>query len=339
MSLALSEFLDWRKHGYADTRALGEGLQALVNEGLDQLPLPAGGQTLERWQALACVAGHDLGLCKLFEGHTDALAIMQELHADLPDSCSTWGMWAAEPPQARVNLRLQGEELRLYGRKAWCSGAAVVSHALMTVWDPQDRQQLVAVKLDQPGVTVTTEGWRAVGMGATGSVEVIFDNAQAVAIGDPGAYLARPGFWQGAIGIAACWQGAARGIAQRLLLHASRHDEPHALAHLGAVDIALHSASSVLHAAAVSLDSTPHDDAELLARRCRGVVEQSTEYIMMHVGRALGASPYCKDAHFARLIADLPVFLRQSHAERDLAVLGQLTAGSNGATPSRKWLL
>ncbi|MGG5275811.1 hypothetical protein ACQZ2E_22905, partial [Pseudomonas syringae pv. coryli] len=48
---ALSEFLDWRKHGYADTRALGECLQALVNEGLDQLPLPARGQTLERWRA------------------------------------------------------------------------------------------------------------------------------------------------------------------------------------------------------------------------------------------------------------------------------------------------
>lgn len=83
---ALSEFLDWRKHGYADTRALGECLQALVNEGLDQLPLPARGQTLERWRALACVAGHDLGLCKLYEGHTDALAIMAELGAPPPNN-------------------------------------------------------------------------------------------------------------------------------------------------------------------------------------------------------------------------------------------------------------
>jgi len=62
---ALSEFLDWRKHGYADTRALGECLQALVNEGLDQLPLPARGQTLERWRALASGSGHHQGLLKL----------------------------------------------------------------------------------------------------------------------------------------------------------------------------------------------------------------------------------------------------------------------------------
>jgi hypothetical protein len=38
MNQALSEFLDWRKHGYADAKALGECLRALVDEGLDQLP-------------------------------------------------------------------------------------------------------------------------------------------------------------------------------------------------------------------------------------------------------------------------------------------------------------
>ncbi|HEX8592901.1 MAG TPA: acyl-CoA dehydrogenase family protein [Pseudomonas sp.] len=339
MSLALSEFLDWRKHGYADTTALGECLQALVNERLDQLPQPGGGQTLERWQALACIAGHDLGLCKLFEGHTDALSIMHALQAPLPVQGSTWGMWAAEPPKDRVNVRPDSGSLLLNGRKAWCSGAAVLSHALITTWDQQDRQQLVAVKLDQPGVTVTTDGWRAIGMGATGSVQVLFDNAWGEAVGDPGAYLARPGFWQGGIGIAACWYGAARALAQCLLQQTIKHEEPHAMAHLGAVDVALHAASSVLHAAAVSLDSNPDDDAELLARRCRGVIEHTAEQVIFHVGRAMGAGPYCKDAHFARLIADLPVFLRQSHAERDLQALGQLTARPGLIGPSRKWLL
>ncbi|MNG16551.1 hypothetical protein D3C84_1004790 [compost metagenome] len=55
----------------------------------------------------------------------------------------------------------------------------------------------------------------------------------------------------------------------------------------------------------------------------RAVVEHSAEQVILHVGHALGAGPYCKDRQFARLIADLPVFLRQSHAERDLAALGR----------------
>ncbi|EPM62784.1 hypothetical protein A262_04962 [Pseudomonas syringae pv. actinidiae ICMP 19073] len=337
MTDALSEFLDWRKHGYADTRALGECLQALVNEGLDQLPLPARGQTLERWQALACVAGHDLGLCKLYEGHTDALAIMAELGAPPPEQFSTWGMWAAEPPQARVTLSGKGDSLRLNGRKAWCSGANALSHALITVWDEAHRQQLVAVRLDQPGVHITNDGWRAVGMGATGSVEVVFENAAGQLVGPPGGYLQRPGFWQGGIGIAACWYGASRSIAQRLLAHIGKREEPHALAHLGAVDVALHAAIDVLRAAAVHLDQAPTEPAEVLARRCRAYVEQSAELVIQHVGRAVGAGPYCKDAHFARLIADLPVFLRQSHAEQDLAALGQLAGKQLQAV--RPWSL
>lgn len=318
----LQAFLQRQSADYADTRALGRCLRELVEAGLDQLPLPGSGRTLERFQRLAEVGGHDLGLCKLYEGHTDALAIIQQLGGS-PTSASTWGMWAAEPPQARVRVSPQGRSVALNGRKAWCSGAAVLSHALLTAWDEQDRQQLVAVALDQPGVTVTDQGWHAVGMGVTGSVEVLFDGAEGQAIGNPGDYLRRPGFWQGGLGIAACWYGAAQSIAERLRSHCAQREEPYALAHLGAVDSALHAAADVLRASARTLDAAPLDNAELLARRARAVVENAAEQVIRHVGRALGAGPYCKDQQFARLIADLPVFLRQSHAERDLAALGQ----------------
>ncbi|VVO45125.1 acyl-CoA dehydrogenase family protein [Pseudomonas fluorescens] len=318
----LQGFLHRQTPDYADTQALGRCLRALVEAGLDRLPLPGSGRTLERFQALAEVGGHDLGLCKLYEGHTDALAIIQQLGGS-PTPDSTWGMWAAEPPQARVKVSPQEQSIVLNGCKAWCSGAAVLSHGLLTAWDEQDRQQLVAVALDQPGVTITDQGWHAVGMGATGSVDVLFDGARAHAIGPPGHYLQRPGFWQGGIGIAACWYGAAQSIAERLRSQCAHREEPHALAHLGAVDSALQAAADVLRSSALSIDAAPLDDAELLARRVRAVVEHSAEQVIRHVGHALGAGPYCKDRQFARLIADLPVFLRQSHAERDLAALGR----------------
>jgi alkylation response protein AidB-like acyl-CoA dehydrogenase len=318
----LQGFLQQQAPDYADTQALGRCLRAMVEAGLDQLPLPGDGQTLARFQRLAEVGGHDLGLCKLYEGHTDALAIIQQLGGS-PTPASTWGMWAAEPPQAKVRLSPSGHMVSLNGRKAWCSGAAVLSHALLTAWDEQDRQQLVAVALDQPGVNVTTDGWQAVGMGATGSVEVVFEGAEAQAIGNPGDYLQRPGFWQGGIAIAACWYGAAQSIAERLRRHCAQRPEPHALAHLGAVDSALHAAAQVLRASALTIDANPLDNAELLARRARAVVEHSAERVIRHVGHALGAGPFCKDRQFAQLMADLPVFLRQSHAERDLAALGE----------------
>jgi len=330
----LHRYLARRPADYPHTVALGNCLRALVEAGLDHLPLPGSGHTLERFQQLAEVGGHDLGLCKLFEGHTDALAIIEQL-GGTPTPGSTWGMWAAEPPQARVKISPAGHMVALHGRKAWCSGAAVLSHALLTAWDADDQQQLVAVALDQPGVTVTEQGWQAVGMAATGSIEVLFDGAEAQAIGNPGDYLQRPGFWQGGIGIAACWYGAARQIAEALRAQCGQRPEPHALAHLGAVDAALQAAGDVLRFSALHIDAHPEDNAELLARRARAVVEQSAEQVMREVGRALGAGPFCKDRQFARLSADLPVFLRQSHAERDLAALGQLVAGQS----SEAWTL
>lgn len=325
----LQSYLARRAPDYPATAALGQCLRAMVEAGLDRLPLPGSGHTLERFQRLAAVGGHDLGLCKLYEGHTDALAIIEQL-GGTPTPGSTWGMWAAEPPQARVKVNPAGHMVNLNGRKAWCSGAAVLSHALLTAWDADDQQQLVAVALDQPGVTITEQGWQAVGMSATGSVEVVFENAEAQAIGDPGDYLRRPGFWQGGIGIAACWYGAARQIGERLRQHCAERDEPHALAHLGAVDSALQAAADVLRFSALQIDAQPEADAELLARRARAVVEQSAEQVLRDTGRALGAGPFCQDRRFAHLMADLPVFLRQSHAERDLAALGQKVAQQPG---------
>jgi hypothetical protein len=55
---------------------------------------------------------------------------------------------------------------------------------------------------------------------------------------------------------------------------------------------------------------------------------------MHHATRALGAGPLCRNARFARALADLPVFLRQSHAERDLAALGELIAAPRAVDTS-----
>jgi hypothetical protein len=49
---------------------------------------------------------------------------------------------------------------------------------------------------------------------------------------------------------------------------------------------------------------------------------------MHRVGRALGAGPLSHDEAHSRRVADLTVYLRQHHAERDLAELGALVAGS-----------
>ncbi|OEZ63846.1 hypothetical protein DUGA6_03470 [Duganella sp. HH105] len=311
----------------------GAQLVELIEAGLDRLPSPGGGATLQRWQALALVAGHDLSLLKLYEGHTDALAILSELSGPSITTAS-WGVWCAEPPGAVVTLMESGSgSFRLYGRKQWCSGAASLSHALVSCRDAGGQPWLVAVALRQPGVAVTEDGWHAVGMAASGSVDVVFDGAEAWPVGEAGSYLRRPGFWHGGAGIAACWFGAAQSLAD--YLHAAVRDQSHAdahrLAHLGEVDIALSAAAALLRATAAAIDADPGADASLLVLRARLAVESAASSVLRHATRALGAGPLCRDPAFARMAADLPVFLRQSHAERDLATLGELVSGQKEA--------
>lgn len=329
--LRLANLLAGQPHGFS----VGQGLGQLVDAGLDTLALPATGRTLERWQSLAAVAAHDLPLVKLFEGHTDALAILQELNADLSSSDSAtrrmWGTWCAEPPDARLEMVAgnNASEGTLHGTKAWCSGAHAATHAVVSCWDADGQPRLAAVALDQPGVAVTDDGWHAVGMASTKSVDVRFDGAIAMPVGGPGDYVGRPGFWQGGAGIAACWYGGAEGIAEMTRQRCGPKPDPHRLAHLGAIDVALAGASAVLRETADWIDAHPTESAQLHATRARLVCERAATEVVFHAGRALGAAPLCRDARFAQAMADLPVFIRQSHAERDLAALGGLLLGAS----------
>jgi hypothetical protein len=88
------------RDSHADT---ARPLHALIDAGFDRLPLPGQGATLERWRMLAALASCDLRLVKLFEGHTDALAIMAETgEGYVPASAQAWDVWAAGPPTARL---------------------------------------------------------------------------------------------------------------------------------------------------------------------------------------------------------------------------------------------
>ncbi|MDY0975635.1 acyl-CoA dehydrogenase [Massilia sp. CFBP9012] len=308
-------------------------LKQLATVRLDRLPLPGHGATLDRWRALAAVGAHDLALAKLFEGHTDALAILHEAGAHGGADDALWATWCAEPPDARLALSPGSHGgHRLDGRKAWCSGARDVSHAVVSCWSPDGAAMLAAVDLRHAGVTVSDDGWHAVGMAASGSVDVRFDGVEAQVLGGPGFYVERAGFWHGGAGVAACWFGAATRLADALRERVAGRGDPHRLAQLGDAAVALQGSAALMREAAARIDRSPQANAMGDALSVRLSVEASAGLVLAAAGRALGAGPLCKDAALARLYADLPVFMRQSHAERDLEALGRMVSKS-GAAP------
>ena len=72
--------------------------RAAVESGRLDLPVPGSGRTWERWLALADLAGEDLSLARLGEGHADAVAILAEVAGAAPAAGQLWGVWAANPP-------------------------------------------------------------------------------------------------------------------------------------------------------------------------------------------------------------------------------------------------
>jgi alkylation response protein AidB-like acyl-CoA dehydrogenase len=291
-----------------------------VDQGRFDLPRPGGGRTAERFLELMALGREDPVLARLGEGHADGAAILDELGADPVAPGERWGVWAAVP--ASVTAVPVNGGWRLRGDRPWCSGAGTCTHALVTA-TAADGVRLFAVEVGGPRARPVDGTWPALGMAGSDSRTVRFDDAAGRPVGGPGQYVNRPGFWHGGIGVAACWHGGATGVADTLLAATRRRDAgPHTLAHLGAVDVALGASRAALLEAAALIDADPQASAHRLALRVRATAEQTASRVIEHVGRALGAGPLCLDEAHARRVADLTVYLRQSHAEADLAALG-----------------
>jgi alkylation response protein AidB-like acyl-CoA dehydrogenase len=310
-----------------------------------RLPLPSQGDTLTLWEALATLGAVDLTVARVVEPHLDALAILQEAqrHGQVhPRSwerrwetewrtATLWGVYAAGGPGqlSATPVHADLDTHQLDGTKSWCSLADRASHALVTARDGE-QHGLFAIALDDPGVHPEPgASWVSRGLSGVTSTGLEMLRVPAVAIGEPGWYLERPGFAWGGAGVAAVWFGAAVSLARRLhAAAAQRTPDQVARVHLGAIDVALGSARDVLVAAAARADAgCTAEEADLVAQRVRSTVAAAAETVLTHVGHALGPGPLTGEEEHARRVADLTVYLRQHHAERDLDRLGGTVVG------------
>ncbi len=293
------------------------------------------------WSFLAAVASRDVGAARILEPHLDALDILDQAHRDgydldlasvQADSESSWGVFAAEGAGTRLEAHDDGSGWRVTGTKPWCSLAQHLTHALVTAW-VGDERRLLAVALQTPEVTARTGPWHARGLPQVVSAPVDFASALAVPVGGPGWYLRRPGFAAGGVGVAACWWGGALPVRDALV-QAARRDGADQLSrvHLGRVDAALWTARLALRSAAHQTEGLPAaSHPATLAARVRAIVADAVETTLAESARALGPLPLVADEAHARRVADLEIYLRQHHGERDLARIGADIAEGRGS--------
>jgi alkylation response protein AidB-like acyl-CoA dehydrogenase len=234
-----------------------------------------------------------------------------------------YGVWAADGPTSLLTVSAAGDgKIRVDGTKRYCSGADLLDAALVTAHDGE-HIVLLNVPLTVPGLTVDATQWVAPAFAGTNTAAVTFENVQlthADVIGPANWYLTRPGFWHGALGPAACWAGGAAGLVDAA--RAANKRDPHARAQVGALEAADWGLRALLEHAAREIDSDPSDTSHTAQRRAlmaRHLIERLCTDVLDRFGRATGPQLLAFDAQVAQRHAELTLYIRQCHAERDLA--------------------
>ncbi len=299
--------------------------QQHVRDRSNQVPPLGEGCSWTRFRYLRDIARKNLSLARLLEGHLDATAILHEAGRPVDDRL-TYAIWASGGPGATTRVKSQGSSIVLRGSKPFCSGADLVDRALVhTDFDPV----LVEVDFTAAGGSILydRDNWCAPAFAGTHTWTTEFHDVPLAAdaqIGEPGWYFKRAGFWQGAIGPATCWAGGAIGLVDYARKHCRK--QPHACAHLGALLAAERNMNSSLKCAAEEIDRDPENssgEAYPRALAVRHTIERECQQTMDHFGRMFGPRPLAYDAHMAQHYAELTLYIRQCHAERDLQELGE----------------
>jgi hypothetical protein len=232
-------------------------IQEMGRTGRWDLPLPGTGHTPRRLLMLSQIARRDLAAGRLAEAHTDAIAILAEAGV-APRDGALYGVWTCDDPDSPVRAEQIEEGWRLRGVKRSCCGARLVNAALITA-GVEDGVMLFDVRMDEH-VQPQPSDWQTSALAEAGIGDVSLDAVVMgvhSAIGAPNWYLRRPGFWNGAVGPAACWAGGAMSLidAAREL----RPTERQARSQLGAMEAIAWELGAILDQCGREIDEDPED--------------------------------------------------------------------------------
>ena len=268
-------------------------------------------------------------MARLGEGHADALAILQESAHGIHHLGSSYGVWAARTGTRGVTADPVPGGWKLSGNKPFCSGNGLLERALVTAEAP-DGYRLFDIATADVVIDTTPDSWPAVGMADSLSETLTFGGpviSENDAIGPPGFYTDRPGFWFGACGVAACWYGGARGLLAGVVESLTSDPGELVLMEIGKAASRLRAMRDAVRSVAEAIDADPEDKlgrAQARALAVRQIVRDSCVGVLGQTAAAGGARPLCHDSAQARRAADLYVYLAQHHGGADAARLGRL---------------
>lgn len=286
---------------------------------------------------LRIIGRADLSIGRLFEGHVNALSLIDRYGsrqqaqrlAHALAAGQFYGVWATEPaPGVTIATAADGRHI-LQGTKSFASGAGGIEWALVTARPEEGERRLVIVAADE-AMRTDLSHWRARGMRATGSghydlTGMAIDNAAL--LGAPGDYDCEPLFTAGAWRFAAVQLGGIEALVGevREAMRQGGADDPIKRAMFARCVEACRTAFLWVRECGGRAASEDHE-APAFALMTRGVVERAGLDVMELAARIVGTRSAMDGQRIDKVIRDLSLYLRQAapdHA-RDQAALAWL---------------
>ncbi len=281
----------------------------------------------------------NLALGRIFEGHVNALILLQAFGAphqlaqaarDVREG-RVFGVWNTGPPcSPRLAPREDGTFL-LSGAKTFATAAARIQRALVTAALPEGGWQMCIVPLDTQGMTVDRNTWSPLGMEASESFTIRFSDVPlqpGALIGIPGDYYAEPVFTAGAFRYCAVHLGGAQALFDRcaqFIRTLGRENDPFHLQRMGQMAVLLESGRQWIAQAGAWLEAEPAG-RELLAVRAqmmRIATEEICTRIIHLVQLSAGARGLAEAEPLSQTMRDLQMYLRQAGFDHAFQIVGR----------------
>jgi alkylation response protein AidB-like acyl-CoA dehydrogenase len=332
-----------------------------VPEAYGGLGLGPGRHTYLLWMMTKELARADMSLARCWEGHVNSQVLISALANEeqkvrwfegIVDRGDIWVAWSGEPqskvPGQALSFGTHLQEVNggyvLNGTKAYATSAGHARRAILLVnaegpggarhgSGSADRLLLLACNLDDPGVTFDSSWWNPIGMRATVSYVVRFNNvfigAQDV-IGRPGQYLSEA--WQTRFSphYATTFLGGAESAynyAVESIKMQQREDDPYVAHRIAQMSLNLETADLWLRHVADLWDANRAEEAKMAGIRARCFVEKLAMEILDNCVRACGARSLVKPSPVERIYRDLSIYVRHDNSDQILATIGLQVLG------------
>ena len=279
----------------------------------------------------------NLVLGRIFEGHVNALQLIAQYGTreqirrtaeDVQERNAVFGVWNTGP-QGKPEIEETGESIyRLSSGKTFASGVGRIDRAVVT-GNLAGGWQMMVLPLNEISYRIDYDSWQPFGMEASGSFAVDFTGAEVSGedlLGDKEDYYREPFFTGGAFRFSAVQLGGASALLEftrDFLRETGRANDPHQLARLGRIAVAVQGGRQWIEQSAQWLESKDLIRVPARAHMTRTAAADICSTVMDLVEVSIGARGLLAGQPFRRMLRDLRMYLRQAGADNAVTSIGR----------------